>query len=449
MAELVLTQQMTKTLIVGLGETGLSCARHLAALGQPVAITDSRAQPPGLERLRSEVPDAAVFVGGFSEEALARCDRVVVSPGVCIREPFIRRARDLGLEIVGDIELFAREAVAPVVAVTGSNGKSTVTTLVGMMLKRAGLDARVGGNIGTPALDLIDAAEPDFYVLELSSFQLETTESLAPEAATVLNVTPDHMDRYDSAEDYAAAKARIYRNASVAVINRDDAAVTAMAGERERVVRFGGDRPEGTDYGLVDEAGECWLVAGGEHLLSTRRMHLEGRHNLTNALAAAALAEAVGCPRDAVVAALAEFRGLPHRMEWIARLDGVDYINDSKATNVGATLAAVRGMGRSLVLIAGGDAKNADFDELGRAMGEYGRAVVVIGRDAERIARAMPEGVPVERADTIDRAVHVARQLAKPGDAVLLSPACSSLDMFADFADRGRRFAEAVRGFES
>lgn len=439
---------MTKprTLIVGLGKTGVSCARYLAAHGHEVAVTDSRDQPPGLAALRREVPDAAVFVGGFSEEALARAEQVVLSPGVPLADPYVQRALARGLPVVGDIELFARAARAPVVAVTGSNGKSTVVTIVGLMAERAGRRVRVGANLGTPALDLLADGEPDLYVLELSSFQLETTHSLAPLAAAVLNVSPDHMDRYATFDDYAAAKARIYRGCRIAVLNRDDACVMAMRPAGATAVTFGlGASPADGDYGLLEHAGGEWLARGREPLMPVTALRVRGRHNVANALAALALGEAAGLAREAMIDVLSEFRGLPHRTEWVAEVRGVTWLNDSKATNVGATLAAVAGFATPLVLIAGGDGKGQDFAPLAAALPGRVRAVVLLGRDAPRIAAAIGDRVPVKLVTTMEQAVKQAARLAKAGDTVLLSPACSSLDMFENFEQRGRQFAEAVR----
>jgi UDP-N-acetylmuramoylalanine--D-glutamate ligase len=442
---LAATQRRTRTLIVGLGKTGLSCARFLAAHGEEIAITDSRERPPGLADLRELLPDAAVFLGGFSEEALKRADRLVLSPGVAASSPFVAKARSLGLPVLGDIELFAHYAHAPVIGITGANGKSTVTTLVGLMAERAGKRARVGGNLGTPALDLLQKDEPDLYVLELSSFQLEITDSLPCVAATVLNLSPDHMDRYAGMKDYAAAKARIFRHCRTAVLNREDPWVSAMAPGAKRRVSFGLDAPAAGDYGVSGEGSELWLTKGDEKLIPASVLRIQGRHNLANALAALALGEAAGLPMEAMLQELSEFRGLAHRMEFVASIKDVSYYDDSKGTNVGATLAAVRGASRPLVLIAGGDGKGQDFASLADALVGKARAVVLLGKDAELIERAVAQRVPVRRVKDMDAAVQAASSLAQAGDMVLLSPACSSLDMFENFEHRGRVFAAAVR----
>ena len=437
--------QGRRALVVGLGRTGVSAARFLAARGWSVAVTDSRAEPPGLEALRAAVPDAAVFVGGFSETALSYADEVVLSPGVPLADPFVRAAAARGLPIAGDVELFARAADAPVIGITGSNGKSTVTTLVGQMAERAGRTVRVGGNLGIPALDLLDGAPPDLFVLELSSFQLECTRSLRAAAATVLNLSADHLDRYASLDEYAAAKARIYQGSDVAVLNRADPRVAVMPGGASRVT-FGPDAPrDGSEWGVIGAGAQAQLACGGAAVLPVAELKLRGTHNAQNALAALALGEAVGLSREAMCEALREFTGLPHRTELVAEAGGVVWINDSKGTNVGATLAAVAGLAGPLVLILGGDGKGQDFRPLAAALAGKVRAAVLIGRDADAIAGALGARIAQRRALTMEQAVEFAAELAQPGDTVLLSPACSSLDMFESFEHRGRAFAHAVR----
>lgn len=437
-------QTGTKTLIVGLGRTGLSCARFLAARGVEIAVTDSRERPPNLQALRNEVPNAAVFVGGFSETALQHADHLVVSPGVSLSTPFVKKARGMGLPVLGDIELFARHAKAPVVAITGSNGKSTVTTLVGAMAEHAGRDVRVGGNLGTPALDLIGSTEPELYVLELSSFQLEITESLHCMVATVLNVSPDHMDRYANVQDYADAKARIFRHCDVAVVNRDDALVRGMAAAAKRV-SFGFNAPAAGDYGIVNQGATRWLMHGDVPLLAETEMRLRGDHNLLNAIAALALGDAAGLPADAMLDTLRQFRGLPHRMEFVLQANGAIWYDDSKATNVGATVAAVSGLAGPLIVIAGGDGKGQDFAPLAAALIGKARAVILLGKDAPAIEAALGGHTPVQVVRDMPGAVRAAAQAAQAGDTVLLSPACSSLDMFENFEHRGREFQQAAR----
>ncbi len=433
--------------VVGLGASGLSAVRHLAARGEPVAVVDTRAAPPGLAALARELPGVPVTLGPFDATRLCGASRLVVSPGVALAEPAIQEAMAAGVEVVGDVELFVREAPAPVAAITGSNGKSTVTALLGEMAAASGLRTRVGGNLGTPALDLLRAGEADLYVLELSSFQLETTWSLSAAAASVLNVSPDHMDRYPDLAAYVAAKARILAGARVAVLNLDDARVAAMHHDAERTAGFSVEGHPDARAGLVRHAGGEWLALGGEPVAPASAVPLAGRHNLANALAAMAMAEALGVPRDVMARAISEFRGLPHRCVLVAERGGVRFIDDSKGTNVGATVAAIEGIarGRDLVLIAGGLGKGQDFSPLAAPLARHVHTLVLIGRDAPVIRAVAPDTVRCETAASMDEAVAVAARAAGPGDAVLLSPACASHDMFEDYRARGEAFAAAVR----
>jgi UDP-N-acetylmuramoylalanine--D-glutamate ligase len=438
--------------IVGLGRTGFSCARYLHKRGWRVAVTDTRAAPPQLARLRALDPAIEVRLGGLDAHLLDDAMCVVASPGVALADSFFTAARRRGLEIVGDIELFARAADAPVAGITGTNGKSTVTTLLGRMAERAGVRVRVGGNLGEPALDLLDAddgsagaAPAELYVLELSSFQLETTHSLDLAAAAVLNISADHLDRYASVEAYAAAKARIFARCDTAVINLDDALVVTMPRPGQRTLGFSLRATIGADYALANDIGQWWLTRRGERLLALTDMKLGGGHNAANALAALALGEALDLPLTAMLAELRSFPGLPHRSQWVADVGGVAYINDSKGTNVGATLAAVRGTPVPVVLIAGGEGKNQDFAPLTAAFRGKLRHAVLIGRAAAAIAQALEGVCAVEHCATLEDAVRAAARAAHPGDAVLLSPACASLDMFSDYAQRGAVFEQAVR----
>jgi len=430
--------------IVGLGTTGLSCARYLHAHGWRLAVTDTRAQPPQLAALTALDPAIPVRLGRLDSALLAGAVCVVASPGVPLAEPFFAEARRLGLEIVGDIELFARAAHAPVVGITGTNGKSTVTTLLGRMAARAGLKVKVGGNLGEPALQLL-AAGTELYVLELSSYQLETVSSLHCRAATVLNVSPDHLDRYADVAAYAAAKARIFARCDTAVINLDDPLVVAMPRAAARTLSFSLRASIGADYAVARADGQWWLTRRGEPLLALAQMRLKGLHNAANALAAIALGEALGLPLPAMLEELRGFEGLPHRSQWIAEVRGVSFIDDSKGTNVGATLAAVAGMEGPLVMILGGEGKNQDFAPLAAAFRGKVRHAVLIGRDAPLIERVLAGICPLSRAATLPGAVAAAAAAARPGDTVLLSPACASFDMFQDYAHRGQVFAQAVR----
>lgn len=445
-----MVQDADKWLIVGLGKSGLSAARFLAVNGLRFAAVDSREQPPGLDVFRTRHPDADLYLGTFDPDRFRRAKTLVLSPGVAVAEPAVQAAMAAGVQVLGDVELFAREVDRPVVAITGSNGKSTVTTLVGEMARKAGVKTAVGGNIGTPVLDLLsdlreaNEAEPGLYVLELSSFQLETTDSLAPAAAVVLNLSPDHMDRYESLEAYAQAKGRIYAKARLRVINRDDPVAAALA-DCGPCVSFGLDVPAAGQYGLREIDGESWLACGERNLLRETELRIRGRHNTANALAALALGTAVGLDEKAMLAALREFPGLPHRTQWVASVDGVDWYNDSKGTNVGATMAALNGMPGRVVLLAGGLGKGQDFSLLRDAVAVRARAVIVFGTDAPLLQAALGGAAPVESVADLAVAVTRARALAQPGDSVLLSPACASFDQFSGYEQRGERFASLVR----
>jgi len=442
-----------KALILGLGKTGLSCARYLGKRGVTVAVMDSRQEPPGLMTARQELPDLPLFLGGLDPTVIKAAEWLVASPGVSLREPPIAEAVARGVPVMGDIELFARATRAPVAAITGSNGKSTVTTLLGRIAHLAGVRAAVGGNLGQPVLDLLDDGVA-LYVLELSSFQLESTRSLAPEVATVLNVSADHMDRYDSLADYAATKKRILSGAQTAVLNLEDPQVRAMAGVATRDIGFSlGPPRQVADFGVIEHAGVPWIGCGSDRLLPVGEVALKGRHNLANALAALAMGQVCGLSEAAMLEALRTFPGLPHRTALVADKGGVDWYDDSKGTNPGATVAALRGLidpagPRRAVLIAGGEGKGADFTPLAAAVEHTARAVVLIGRDASLIERALVGRVEILHARDMTDAVHRAFTAARPGDCVLLSPACASFDMFEDYTHRGRVFTTAVEALE-
>jgi UDP-N-acetylmuramoylalanine--D-glutamate ligase len=438
-----------RVLVLGLGETGLSALRWLKRHGARLSVADTRETPPGLETVRAQLPEVEVYLGPFRRKVFEDAEIIVASPGVPLAEPEVQAAIARGIPVVGDVELFAqyRPNHAKVIAITGANGKSTVTALVGEMCSKAGLRTVVAGNIGLPVLDALDGSEPDVYVLELSSFQLETTSSLKADAATVLNVTEDHMDRYSGMEEYAAAKARVFRGHGVQVLNREDEWSRSMALSGRSAVSFGTDvPPTHHDFGLLHRGGAVWLAQGDTELLKVDEMRIAGLHNAVNALAALALCRAIGLEYEPLLRALREFKGLPHRVEWVADVGGVAFYDDSKGTNVGATCAALAGLPRKVVLIAGGDGKGQDFSPLRQAVAKNARAVVLIGRDGPRIGRALQSaGVPLLAAGSLQQAVQIAHQAAKPGDAVLLSPACASFDMFRNYAHRAEVFIAAVR----
>jgi UDP-N-acetylmuramoylalanine--D-glutamate ligase len=435
--------------IVGMGRTGLSVARHLQRSGFRIAITDSRETPPELEGVKALGSAVVTRTGGFDPMLLEGADIVVTSPGVPLDDPFFSQARARGLDIVGDIELFARAADAPVVGITGTNGKSTVTTLLGRMAERAGVRVRVGGNLGQPALDLLDRGPTDLYVLELSSFQLDTTHSLRLKAAVVLNVSADHLDRYATLRHYADSKARIYAGCETAVVNADEPEVVRMPRAGTRVISFG--LQNDADFTLATPASDKapWLTRRGSPLLPLAALRISGRHNAANALATLALGDALRLPLQPMLEELREFTGLPHRAQWVAERNGVRYVNDSKGTNVGATLAAVAGFAEPLVVIAGGDGKGQDFSPLANAFRGKVRTTVLLGRDAGLIETALAGVCHTVRVNTMEEAVRAAARYAQPGDTVLLSPACSSLDMFRDYAQRGAVFAAAVQELSS
>ena len=433
-------------LVVGLGETGLSCIRHLSdsRRGDVVAV-DSREHPPRRAAVEREFPDVDIRLGRFDPTVFEAAAEIVVSPGVSVREPALRAAARRGVPIVGDIELFARAADAPVVAVTGSNGKSTVTSLVAAMAQRAGARVGAGGNLGPPALSLLGRG-CDLYVLELSSFQLETTGALRPVAATVLNISADHLDRYESLDDYVAAKRRVFGGDAIAVANLDDPLAARLGGGRGETIGFSTHEHPHARWNVAGSGRAARIMRRGKAVMAVDSVPLPGMHNVANALAAFALGDAIGLDVDTMSAALEDYEGLPHRCETVAAHHGVRWINDSKGTNVGATVAAIEGIGASdpLVLIAGGLGKGADFSPLRAPVRRHVRCEVLIGRDAGRLEEALRECTEVRRAPDLGAAVDIASAAARKGDSVLFSPACASFDMFADFEARGEAFRRLV-----
>ena len=442
-------------LVLGLGETGLSMLRWLSAQGARLRVADSRSEPPGLAEAARHVDAVQILCGPFNAAMFDGIELIAISPGIPLRDPVVASGVARGIPVVGDIELFAQnlpESNRPkVLAITGSNGKSTVTSMVEHLCRAAGKDAVAAGNISPAVLDVVAACgakQPEVWVLELSSFQLETTFSLNADVATVLNVSEDHLDRYGSVDEYVAAKARVFRGNGVQVLNRDDARSTAMALPGRAIATFGLDMPRNEqDWGIERDGGDIWLLQGSKRLLKAGELQVAGLHNAANALVALALCRAIGLPLPVLLDALRSFEGLPHRVQRVAEVDGVVYFDDSKGTNVGATVAALQGLGRKAVLIAGGEGKGQDFAPLGPAVVQHARAVVLIGRDAPLIEAALHGcGVPLLHAMDMNDAVQQAARLVQRGDAVLLSPACASFDMFHNYAHRAEVFVAAVRG---
>jgi UDP-N-acetylmuramoylalanine--D-glutamate ligase len=429
-------------LVLGLGATGLSIARYLQRSERDAVFFDSRDEPPGIAELNDLWPEAKVVLG--DSKLPPKIDRIIVSPGISEENVLLKKARKKKLDVISDIELFARAATSPFVAITGSNGKSTVTTLVFHMCRAAGRTVLAGGNLGEPALDLLAQDKPEIYVLELSSFQLQRTESLPAEVAVLLNVSPDHLDWHTDEDEYRRAKYRVYREARAAVINRADERAREHVQHLNKVISFGLDAPEAGQYGIRHDEDETYLARGETLLISTADMVMVGLHNQANALAALAAGELLGLEMPAMLQVLSEFPGLPHRMQFVARKGAVNYINDSKATNVAAAVASIQSIDGTVVLIAGGDGKGGDFTELAAALEGKLRAAVLIGKDAEAIADAIDTVMPVYFARDMNDAVCQAASYAESDDTVLLAPACASLDQYENYAARGKAFADAT-----
>ena len=449
--EVIETSKQFDTVVVGLGKTGFACAQYLAAQGMNFAVTDSREEPPMLDEMKATLPSVPLYLGRFDESLLLDTDHLLISPGVSLQEDAITQAINAGVEVYGDIELFCRNNSVPIIAITGSNGKSTVTTLVAEMARAANINIAEGGNLGTPVLELLademPDQTPDIYVLELSSFQLETVASLNAVASVVLNVSPDHLDRYEDLKKYSQAKERIYDGSGMMIINLDDPIVANMSRDKRNSIGFTLSEPEAGSYGLRDYGDVSWIVKGCEKLITVNDLLIKGEHNIANAMAAMALAESLDCSLEAVLNVLRSFPGLDHRCQWITEHANVQWINDSKGTNVGATCAAIQGLSgdENLILIAGGDGKGADFSELEEIAEGRLKAAIVLGKDGPRIGKVLLKVVPVHSVDTIELAVETAARIAKAGDIVLLSPACASLDMFKNYQERGEVFVTAIK----
>lgn len=435
----------TYRVIIGMGITGVSVARFLKARGLAFVWMDTREAPANLIQIQQEFAGVELILGRLDSDCLLNASEVIVSPGIALATPAIAQAITGGVSVVGDVELLLREVKAPVIAITGSNAKSTVTTLVGEMAARAGLKVAVGGNLGTPALELLDDAV-ELYVLELSSFQLETITSVNAQAATILNISEDHLDRYDGMQGYILAKMRVYFGAKNIIVNRNDVLTQPPLAQGKRATFFGGNADFG-GFGIAQHNGEAYLCKNLTPLLAVSELKIRGGHNVDNALAALALGDAAQLPMAAMLDTLREFRGLRHRCEWVATIDGVEFFNDSKGTNIGATAAAIKGLARAphkLIVIAGGEGKEQNFADLASILAMHSAQLVLIGRDAPIIAKACEKQVPVTFANSLVEAITEAYRQAEPGDAVLLSPACASFDMFKGYADRGEQFCAGV-----
>jgi len=433
------------SVVLGLGVTGLSCARYLDRCGQAFTVVDTRANPPGLEELMRELPHVPVFLGEVPLAIVENAGELIVSPGLALDQALVVRAIEAGVDVVGDIDLFVREACAPVIGITGSNAKSTVTELVGQMAREAGLNVAVGGNLGTPALDLL-ADDCDLYVLELSSFQLERAGRLNLAVATVLNVSEDHLDRHGNLQNYHRAKHKIFAGCQRAVVNTNDPLTTPLVAESVGIVNWRMGEPDLGGFGLRLEGGVEYLCYQFDTLLPTRDLGLLGRHNIANALAALAIGHSVGLPMKAMLSTLRSFSGLEHRCQAVAEIAGVSFVNDSKGTNPGATEAALNGLGegRNILLIAGGVGKGANFDQLRAPVAAHCKMLVLIGESAHEMQASLDECTEVRLADSLEQAVAVAVEHALSGDCVLLSPACASFDMFSNYKERGQAFIQVV-----
>lgn len=432
--------------VIGLGKSGFAAVTFMASKGLPVCVMDTREAPPFAQHLTEQFPNVLCVLGKLDQHILNSAKQIIVSPGLSLNTPEIQTAQQLGVKVVGDVQIFVDFAQAPIIAITGSNAKSTVTTLLGEMAKNAGVNVAVGGNLGTPALELL-ADDIELYVMELSSFQLDGLTDLSAKAACILNISPDHLDRYDSYEHYQQSKQRVFLGCQTAIVNRDDA-LTYPHTDGLKQVSFGLNEANDSEFGLIHDQGKIYLAKGKQYLLDSSELKIKGSHNRANALSALALGEAAGLPMTSMLETLKTFPGLEHRCQWVKNVNGVDYFNDSKGTNVGATLAALEGLGPDtqgeIILLAGGDGKGADFAFLASPVKQFVKTLVAYGRDKLQIESALADSCHVIVADTFEEALQFAKASANEGDAVLLSPACASFDMFKSFEHRGQVFCELV-----
>jgi len=437
-------EQQASVLVIGMGLTGVSCARYFAARNRSVLFADSRLQPPGLDEVQSLLPDAAITIGKLPQSLPEGVEQIVVSPGVQAPQSLLDEAAANGVSVVSDIDLYLAEEAASVLLVTGSNGKSTVTSLVNHILNQCGINSVAGGNIGVPVLDLLGQAH-DTAVLELSSFQLERSALPLSEVAVILNLAVDHIDQHGSFAAYRDAKMRIYERCKVAILNRDQEELAELIPADKPILSFGLDVPEEGQWGVEDGH----IVCGKTQVLAVADVPLTGEHNLANVLAAFAICHASGVALGALGDAVAGFVALPHRMQTVPSTDNIVWINDSKATNEAAAVASIRSVSDPLVLIAGGDGKGTDFQELAAALRGRDVCALVYGKDAVELQGVLAPVCAVSRTDSLESAVRDAAGFARPGCTVLLAPACSSLDMFKNFAERGECFIRAVTELQS
>ena len=447
MSDIIVTNR--KTAILGMGATGLSVAAFLTSKDMSFDFADSRNEPPNLGQVKRDFPASELALGSFDQDFLKRYNRLIVSPGISLAEPALVAAKEQGIELLGDLELFLQSAQAPVIIISGSNGKSTVTALLGEMAKNSDLSVGIGGNIGTPMLDLLDE-QHQLYVIEVSSFQLELLQDSGGAIAGLLNISPDHLDRYKNLQEYHTAKHRIFRGASKVVINREDPLTRPLISTQIPMISFGLNQPDLGCFGILEGLQEGYLSYGIERIMLIKQIALKGTHNLANALAALALGHSVDLPMKTMLETLKTFKGLDHRCQTVKEINSVTYVNDSKATNIGATVAALKGLAnnnqKNIILIAGGQSKGQDFSALKPAIKRAVKQLILIGEDSQKLESIFSQCTQTMRSQSLEAAVTQAHQLASSGDIVLLSPACASFDMFEGFEHRGNCFEAAVKG---
>ena len=433
-----------EVLIAGLGDTGLSVATFLDNHRIPFAVVDTRSGPPLLKTFKQKFPNVEIYLEELSLDRFRTAKQVILSPGIDIKNEIIQSAISGGIDCIGDIELFANNTQIPVVAITGSNGKSTVTSLVADMATEAGIRAYAGGNLGPPALDLLNFQDAELYVLELSSFQLESTKSLSPSVAAVLNISEDHLDRHGDIQSYAHIKSKIFNRAKHSIVNRDDKFVVNMQTSGS-VLRFGLSQPDNEEFGLVHIDDKAYLAKGEKCLIATDEITLQGESGILNSLAALAVGDALGIPQDKMVTTLTKFKGLPHRFSLVGVSNEVAWFNDSKGTNIGATISSLRGLEENIVLLAGGIFKGGDLGLLHEAVKRHVKHVILFGHDAKLLGDALNGAATIHQAASMRDAVTIANSLAQKGDNVLLSPACASFDMYENYAARGEDYELCVK----